>query len=130
MRSRLEVESLIFVVQCKSNLAPSRRRRVSELRSCTFFGESCLDISLNLSKTVNWKKNANACLLVRLFYYAVDLYFYYANSLSKTSCVNFTLSLDAENCFHSEKCIREMEISVIPLYYARPALRPLWLSLR
>ena len=88
---------MIFEVQCNSNLAPSRRRRVSELRSCTFFSESQLDISLNLSRTVNWKKTRSMYVFgCDFFYYVVDLYFYYANSLLKTSCLNFTIIRDVE----------------------------------
>ena len=67
---------MIFVVQCNSSLAPSRRRRVSELRWCTFFSESRMDISLNLSKTANWKKKRSIYAFgCDFFNYVVDIYF-------------------------------------------------------
>ena len=54
------------------------------------------------------------------FNYVVDIYFCYANFLSKTSCVNFAIIRNVEKLLLSEKkCLREFEISVIPLYFSR-----------
>ena len=49
IRILLELDPIIFVVQCNNNLPPSRRRGDSDLLLC----ERRVDISISLSNTVN-----------------------------------------------------------------------------